>query len=107
MYRLFVIIFLVFTLSCSLQHNLQRTYIGQPQKILEGKFGYPKTVLDQDDKKVYVYEIIKDLKSTEIGQGKLTLDPIISPMVQKTERYYFTVKDGEITGVRLEEEYER
>jgi len=70
-------------------------------------FGYPKTILDQGAEKVYVYEIIKNLKSTEIGQGKLTLDPIISPMVQKTERYYFTVKDGKIIDVKLEEEYER
>ncbi len=90
-----------------MQHRLQRTYVGKPQKVLEGKFGNPKTVLDQGNQKVYVYEIIKDLKSTEIGQGKLTLDPIISPMVQKTERYYFTVKDGKIIKVKLEEEYER
>ncbi len=54
-----------------------------------------------------VYEIVKDLNSTEIQQGKLTLDPMISPMVQKTERYYFTVKDSVITNVKIEEEYKR
>jgi len=28
-------------------------------------------------------------------------------MVEKTERYYFTVKDEKIVKVKLEEEYER
>ncbi|MCD6353990.1 MAG: hypothetical protein J7L95_00420 [Prolixibacteraceae bacterium] len=45
--------------------------------------------------------------STEISQGKLTLDPIISPRANKTERYYFTVKDSIITHVKFEEEYEQ
>ncbi len=107
MYRLLIVVFFFSMVACSSQRVLQRTYVGQPQKTLENKFGYPKAILDQGDEKVYVYEIIKDLKSTEIGQGKLTLDPIISPMTQKTERYYFSVKDGKITHVKLEEEYER
>ncbi len=107
MYRLFFIVLLLFAVGCSSQRKLQHTYIGKPQKELESKFGFPKTILDQDDEKVYVYEIIKDLKSTEINQGRLSLDPMISPMVQKTERYYFSVKDGKITDVKLEEEYER
>ncbi len=107
MYRFIFFVLLLIAVGCSSQRNLQRTYIGKPQAELESKFGYPKTILDQGAEKVYVYEIIKNLKSTEIGQGKLTLDPIMSPMVQKTERYYFTVKDGKIIDVKLEEEYER
>lgn len=107
MYRFIFFVLLLIASSCSSQRNLQRTYVGKPQTELESMFGYPKTILDQGAEKVYVYEIIKNLKSTEIGQGKLTLDPIISPMVQKTERYYFTVKDGKIIDVKLEEEYER
>ena len=55
----------------------------------------------------YVYEIVKQLKSTTINQGKLTMDPMVSPMVEKTERYYFTVKEEKIIKVKLEEEYER
>jgi len=56
---------------------------------------------------VLVYEIVKELRSTEIMQAKLTLDPIYSPKVDKTERYYFTVKQGIITKTKLEEVYER
>jgi len=107
MYRIFILIFFVLVVSCSPQRSLQKAYIGKPQSVLSEKFGYPKTILDHGDEKVYVYEIIKDLKSTEISQAKLTLDPMISPSIQKTERYYFTVKEGKIVTVKLEEQYKR
>ena len=107
MYRLLFFVLIFLAVSCGSQHRVQRAYIGKPQKSLESKFGYPKTILDQGAGKVYVYEIIKDLKSAEINQGRLSLDPMISPMVQKTEQYYFYVKDSVITNVKLEEEHER
>ena len=93
MQRIILIILLIFAVSCSSQRKLQKAYIGKPQSILTEKFGKPKTVFDQGDEKVYIYETITELKSTEISQAKLTLDPMVSPMVEKTERYYFTVKD--------------
>ena len=107
MQRIFLIIFLIVTVSCSSQRKLQKAYIGKPQSVLSEKFGKPKTVLEQGDEKVYVYEIVTELKSTEISQAKLTLDPMVSPSVEKTERYYFTVKDEKIVKVKLEEEYQR
>lgn len=107
MLRLIIIVLFIIAVGCSSQRKLQKTYIGQPQNELESRFGFPKTILDEGDEKVYVYEIIKDLKSTEINQGRLSLDPMISPMVEKTERYYFYVKDGVIKDVKLEEEYKR
>ena len=51
--------------------------------------------------------MIKNLESTEVNQGKLTLDPMISPGVKKTERYFFTVEKGIIVRTKYEEEYER
>jgi len=107
MQRNFFIILLIVAVSCSSQRALQKAYIGKPQSILAEKFGKPKTIFDRGDEKVYVYETITELKSTEISQAKLTLDPMISPMVEKTERYYFTVKDEKIVKVKLEEEYNR
>jgi hypothetical protein len=107
MYRIFIIILFVIVVSCSAQRSLQKAYIGKPQSVLIEKFGNPKTILDREDEKVYVYEIVTELKSTEISQAKLTLDPMISPMVEKTERYYFTVKEEKIVKVKLEVEYER
>jgi hypothetical protein len=103
---LFLLLAMV-ALSCSQQRVLKKTYVGKPLEVLSEKYGNPKVVLDHKDGKVYVYEIVKDLKSAEISQAKLTLDPMVSPMVQKTERYYFTIKDGKIVNARLEEEYDR
>lgn len=107
MKRLFyVIIVLIFT-SCGTQKQLQKAYLGKSVVELKEKLGAPKTVLDRGDEKIFVYELTKNLESTEVGQGKLTLDPIITPKVQKTERYYFTIKNGVIIKTKLEEEYKR
>ncbi len=107
MKRTLSVFILVFLFSCGTQRALQKAYYGKPMSVLSEKFGYPKTVFDRGDEKVYVYEIVKELRSTEINQGKLTLDPMISPGIEKTERYYFTVKDGKIVDTKLEEEYNR
>jgi hypothetical protein len=107
MQRILLLILLIVTVSCGSQRKLQKAYIGKPQSILTEKFGKPKAILEHENEKVYIYEIVNELKSTEINQGKLTLDHMISPMVEKTERYYFTVKDEKIVKVKLEEEYER
>jgi hypothetical protein len=107
MKKIFYFLVLLVIVSCSQQRVLRKTYVGKPVDVLSAKYGNPKVVLDHKDEKVYVYEIVKDLKSTEISQAKLTLDPVVSPMVQKTERYYFTIKEGKITNARIEEEYDR
>jgi hypothetical protein len=104
---IFIVVILFFTLSCSVQRQLSKAYVGKPASVLKAKFGFPETVLERDGEKVYVFEEIEHLKSTEISQAKLTLDPMISPSVQKTTRYYFTVKDNKIVKAKLEEEYER
>ena len=96
-----------FVISCGPQKQLTKTYYGKPTSVLKEQFGNPKTVFDRGDEKVYVYEKITELESTEINQAKLTLDPMVTPKAKKTERFYFTVKDGKIVGVKLEKEYER
>ncbi len=107
MNRICLLLIAVLLVSCSQQRSLQKVFLGKTPSVLSEKFGNPKTVLDQGDEKVYVYEIVKELKSAEINQGKLTLDPMVSPMVEKTERYYFTVKNEKIIKVKMEEEYQR
>ena len=84
----------VLFMSCGIQRQLHKAFIGKPVSGVKEKLGEPKAVLDQGNEKVYVYEVLKELESTEVSQGKLTLDPMISPKVNKTERYYITVKDG-------------
>ncbi len=107
MRKLLLYLLLLFFISCGTQRQLSKFYVGKTVAELNEKFGNPKTVLDQGDEKIYVFEQIKELKSTEISQGKLTLDPIVSPITQKTERYYFNVKDGKVVRAKMEEEYER
>jgi hypothetical protein len=107
MKKIFIILLIFITVSCSQQRALKKAYVGKPISVLSEKYGYPKVVLDQKDEKVYVYEIVKELKSSTINQGKLSLDPMVSPSVQKTERYYFTVKNDKIVDAKIEEEYDR
>jgi hypothetical protein len=107
MYRIYIFFIFISLVSCSQQKKLQKTYVGKPQSVLSKEFGYPKTIIDRENEKVYVYEIVKEIKSTTINQGKLTLDPMVSPTVDKTQRYYFIVKDDMIVKVKLEEEYHR
>ncbi|MCF6333121.1 MAG: hypothetical protein L3J11_07540 [Draconibacterium sp.] len=107
MRQLLLFSLLLFFVSCGTQKQLQKLFVGKPVSILNKEFGNPKTVIDRGGEKVYIFEKIKNLKSTEISQGKRTLDPMISPMTQKTERFYFTVKEGKIVKAKLEEEYER
>ena len=102
---LLLVVFIFF--SCGTQKKLQRSYVGKSPLVLSEDYGNPKTILDRGDKRIYIFEKITQLKSTEIAQGKLTLDPMVSPMVQKTELFYFTVKDGKIIEAKVEEEYER
>lgn len=100
-----LLLFLVF--ACSTQKQLQKSYSGKPLSYVKESFGEPKTVFDRGDEKVYIFEKVSKLQSTEVAQGKLALDPMITPAVVKTERYYFTVKDGVVLDARLEEEYEK
>ncbi len=107
MYRLLIVIFLLGIMACSPQRKLQRSYVGQPLNTLEAEFGKAKTVLDKEGGKVYIFEKVEILRSAEISQAKLTLDPMITPKVTKTERYYATVKNGVVTAIEFEKEYER
>ena len=102
---LFVLFMALF--SCGTQKQLQRDFVGKPVSALGKTFGQPKTVIEKNDSKIYIFEKEEELKSTEIDQGRLTLDPIVTPKVVKTERYIFTVKDSVVQSVRMEEEYER
>lgn len=107
MNRLLLIVVAVFILACSPQKKLQKTYIGLPISAMEKEFGQAKSVFEKSDGKEYIFEKVEYLKSTEISQHKLTLDPMVSPRVKKTKRYSVTVVDEIISKIKLDEEYER
>ena len=97
----------ILIISCSGQKKFTKTYYGKSVTELTEEFGSPKTILERENEKIYVFEKVEKLRSTEINQAKLTLDPMITPSVTKTERFYFTVQKGVIVKAKKEEEYER
>jgi hypothetical protein len=103
---LFIILWAV-TISCGSQQQLKKSYNGKSVTVLEQEFGKPISIMERAEDKIYIYEKKEELKSTEISQGKMTLDPIVTPGVQKTKRFYFTVRNGIIVESKLEEEYQR
>lgn len=103
----FILTFAFILLACGASKQLSKVYVGKPASAVLEKFGQPKVVLDRNEGQVYIYEKVEELRSTEISQGKLTLDPIVTPMVDKTERYYFTIKDSVVVDAKFEEVYER
>jgi len=107
MNRILLFALLIFMVSCGPQHKLHKTYIGQPVSTMEAEYGKAKSVFDKTGETLYIFEKTKNLESTEISQHKLTLDPMVTPEVKKIMIYYVTVKDGIITDIKLENEYER
>ncbi len=104
----FVLVLLaLFIFACSPQKSFRKTYLGKPISEAEAELGKAKTVFEKGDGKEYIFEKVEHLKSTEISQHKLTLDPMITPQATKTSRYTLTVIDGRITKVKVEETYER
>ncbi len=98
---------MLFFVSCSTQKQLNKQYIGISTEQLKETFGEPKTILNRAEDQLYIFEKEEELESTEISQGKLTLDPIVTPKVKKFSRYYFTVKNNRVVSSKFEEEYER
>ena len=107
MNRIFFLIILLSMFACSTQRKLSKYYVGKSILELQKELGAPKSSFDRAEGKVYVFEKKEELHSTEISQAKLTLDPIVTPPVFKTERYYVTVKNEVVTKIELENEYER
>ena len=107
MYRILLAFLVFFFAACIPQRKLQRSLVGKPFAEIKKELGQPTTVFDNEDGKLYVFEKEEELESTEIHQARLTLDPIVTPKVLKTERYYITVKGEVVTKVRIENEYER
>jgi hypothetical protein len=104
---IFILLIPIFMISCGNQRQLVNSYSGKPVSALAKEFGYPTTIIEKEVDSIYIFEKTEELKSTEISQGRLTLDPIYSPSVTKTIRYYFTIRNGIISDARSEEEYER
>ncbi len=107
MNRILLFVLLIFMISCGPLHKLHKTYIGQPLSSMEDEYGKAKSIFEKNGETLYIFEKTEYLKSTEISQHKLTLDPMVTPEAKKIMHYYVTVKDGIISNIKLESEYER
>lgn len=104
---IFIVVISMVIISCGNQRQLVKSYSGKPASALFKEYGNPITVIGKENDSIFIYEKIEELSGTEISQGKLTLDPIYTPPVTKTTRFYFTISNGVIIDARSEEEYER
>ena len=93
--------------SCGVQNSVKKSFRGKPVSMAEKQFGRPVEILASDGDSVYVFEKTSEFQSTEINQGRFSHTPIITPKVKKTERFYFSVKNGLIYKTLVEEKYNR
>ncbi|MCY1718849.1 hypothetical protein OU798_00755 [Prolixibacteraceae bacterium Z1-6] len=107
MNRIILLLITLIVISCSAQKKLQKSYVGQPVSVMEKEFGKAKTIFEKSEGQEYIFEKVEFLKSTEISQHKITLDPMITPKVKKITHYATLVRDGIIVEINVDEEYER
>jgi hypothetical protein len=102
------LIFLVLVsilMACSVQKKLDRKYLGAGREQLIADFGEPLKVVDLGkgiERFIYVKESY--VRETEIGTGRGTLDPRISPSFIKEETWRFDIDSN---GIIIGNTYEK
>jgi hypothetical protein len=85
--------------------KLSRKYEGKGIEVLYREFGAPKsTTVLENGNKLYVFEKETYVKETQIGTGRGTLDPRVSPSFVKVEVSRFEVDNK---GIIIRTEYEK
>jgi hypothetical protein len=96
---------LALLVACSMSGKLSRKYEGEGVEVLSRELGAPKsTIVLENGNKLYVYEKETYVKETQIGTGRGTLDPRISPSFVKVEVFRFEVDSK---GVIVHTEYNK
>ena len=95
--------------ACSVQSKLNRQFKGKDKTELDNYFGQKGIIIPLSDEKQYVvYTQSKHLKSTTINKGVTTLDPMISPSVEKKQKYTFYLdKSGKVIDCKYDLEYQK
>ena len=106
---LIVLIFSGILFSCSVQQKMIRQFEGCDKTELDQHFGQRGSIVRLSDDKQYVsYSKSKFLRSTPISKGVTTLDPMVSPSVEKQEKYIFYLdKNGKVTDCKVETKYQK
>jgi hypothetical protein len=96
---------LVLLLACSVSGNLSRKYEGKGVELLYRDMGEPKNMITLDNgNRLFIYEKETFVRQTEIGVGRGTLDPRVSPSFEKVEVSRFEVDNK---GIIVRTEYEK
>ena len=94
-----------FLFSCSIQNKLTRKYEGEGREVLLADFGEPQKIVDlKNGKQRFIYTKETYVKETEIGTGRGTLDPKVSPAYIKEETYRFDIDQQ---GIVVDTSYEK
>lgn len=107
--RYLIVIIAFFTmLSCSVQSKLNKQFIGKDKTVLDKYYGQNGVIVPLSaDKQVVTYTQSKTLRSTAINKGVTTLDPMISPSVQKRQKFIFYLnKEGKVIDCKYDLEYQ-
>ena len=100
------LISIAFLFSCTPQSKINKLK-GHSLTFMLNELGKPDKILPGKSDTTYIYEKKKILRSTEINKAVLTLDPMVTPMVHKTDTYSFTIKDGFVVDAKHEIKYDK
>jgi hypothetical protein len=103
--RLALIFVVVMMVACSVTSKLSHKYVGKGVELLYKEMGTPKSISKlANGNSLYAFEKETFVRSTEIGTGRGTLDPRISPSFAKVETFLFEVNNE---GIIVDTEYEK
>jgi hypothetical protein len=96
---------LVLFVACSMSGKLSKKYEGKGVELLYRDLGEPKsTVVLDNGNRLFVFEKKTFVRDTEIGTGRMNLDPRVSPSFVKVEVSRFEVDNK---GIVVKTEYEK
>lgn len=96
-------------ISCSVQSKMTKQFVGKDKTELYNYFGQRGAIIPLSaDKRYVVYTQTKHLKSATINKGVTTLDPMVSPSVQKNQKYTFYLdKNDKVTECKYDLDYQK
>lgn len=90
--KVFIVLVAFALASCSVQRKLDRNLTGMGREVLLSQLGEPMRIVDlEEGSQMFIYVKETYVRATEIGQGKASLDPRISPGFVKEETFKFLI----------------
>ena len=95
--------------SCSIERKISKKYVGEDLSEVKKEFGTPQSTINlKNGQQLVVFERSKHLNAAKVNTQSFQYDEILSPAVEKKDRYLFYVNQkGEVTDFKYERIYER